>query len=161
MAAITGNKMTAQLAEIVAKAARDPDAYHDLSLVYQRGHDLSGITRFEARAGGAFRLSITNPRRNKAVAFEGTLEEGQRRDLLSAIDETGLLAVPSSTRPIADDELPLVIELDYDQSRHRLLIWADDARANADLGRFERALWPILRQLAGDELGPVPPTSAA
>jgi hypothetical protein len=153
--------MKAKLAEIIAKATRDPTAYRDLTLVYQRGHDLSGITRFELRADGAFTLSTNNPRRQTAGSFDGQLEPDQRDAIIGAIEQTGLLSVPSSSRPIGDGELPIIVDLSYDDLRHRLMIWASDAANNAGFQHFEQVLWPILRGIAGDKIGPGPTASAA
>ena len=140
--------MNGELKEIVAKAARDPAAYLDLTLLYQRGHDLSGITRFEVKTGSAFSLSATNPRRNRSSSFEGELDSAQRTALLAAIDESGLLEVPPSSRNIGDDEQPVLVELGYDDHRFKLLIWADDAAADGRFAAFEGMLWKVLEQLS-------------
>ena len=145
--------MKEKLKEIVAKAIRNPGAYSDLAFVYQRGHDLSGITRFEARAGGAFTLKSDNPRRQRHSFFEGELAVDQRNAILTAIEENHLLDVPSSTRNIGDDELPVIVELNYDDSLHRLFIWADDAHKNVGFHRFEKTLWDLLKQLSNGEVG--------
>jgi hypothetical protein len=151
--------MREQLEEITAKAARQPASYPDLTLLYQRGHDLSGITRFEMQAGGAFALSAGDPRHARQASFEGQLEASQRAAVLSAVEEAKLLRVPSSTRPIGDDELPIIVEMRYDDLHHRLLIWAGDARHDADFQRFEQALWVVLKDLGGDEIGRAPAAS--
>jgi hypothetical protein len=153
--------MKEKLAEIVAKAARDPTSYRDLALVYQRGHDLSGITRFEMHADGVFTLSTNNPRQQTAGSFNGQLEPDQRAAILTVIDEAGLLDVPSSSRPIGDDELPIIVELSYDHMRHQLMIWANDVSHSAGFQRFEQTLWPILKGIAGDKIGAGPVASAA
>jgi hypothetical protein len=156
MAARQENEMREKLAEIVAKAVRDPAAYPDLTLVYQRGHEMSGITRFEMRAGGAYTLSTNNPRRQTSAHFEGELEAGQRSNMLNTMADTHLTDVPSSTRNIADDELPVAVELGYDNLRHQIVIWAEDALENPGFHRFETALWALLRQLSNGEVGSGP-----
>jgi hypothetical protein len=148
--------MKEKLVEIVAKAVLDPQAYPDLSLVYQRGHEMSGITRFELYPGGAYRLSTDNPRRQTSALYQGTLEPGQRAALLTAVVDARLLEVPSSTRNIADDELPVLVELGYDNLTHRLLIWAGDAAENPGFSRFETALKALFSQLSHGELGQRP-----
>ena len=148
--------MKEKLIEIIAKAAADPTAYPDLTLLYQRGHEMSGITRFEMRSGGAYELSSNNPRRQTSSHFEGVLNIDQRRALLSAVVEAHLLDIPSSTRNIADDELPLDVELSFDNLRHQITLWAWDARENAGFRSFEAALWTLLSQLSHGEIGPAP-----
>ena len=148
--------MKEKLKEIVAKAVNNLGSYPDLTLVYQRGHDLSGITRFEMREDCAFTLTTNNPRRQSSAFFEGELEVGQRHAILTAIEETRILDIPSSTRNIGDDELPVVVELGYEDLRYRLLIWAKDALGNAEFHRFERTLWPLLGQLSDGKVGAGP-----
>ena len=138
------------LREVVAKAVRDPAAHRDLTLTYQRGHELSGITRFELRADGRYTLT-TEDRRRQRTASEGELDPEQRDAILAAIEESGLLDVPSSTRNIGDDEQPIIVELRYDDSEHRLRIWAGDARANPGFHRFETILLGVLRNLPDGE----------
>jgi hypothetical protein len=153
--------MTEKLEEIVASAARNPASYPDLTLLYQRGHDLSGVTRFELRADGAFTLNSNNPRRHSQVSFAGDLEANQREAILAGIEETRLFGVPSSTRAIGDDEIPIVVELSNGDLRHRWLIWAGDALKNADFQRFEKLVWNTLRQISHGEIGPGPSGSAS
>ena len=126
------------LREVVAKAARDPLRYHDLTLTYERGHDLSGTTRIELRADGGYTLA-TQDRYGERAESQGTLDAEQREAVLSAV-EGGLLDVPSSTRNLGDDEQPILVGLRYDDSEHRLRIWAGDADANPDFQRFESTL---------------------
>lgn len=148
--------MKEKLREIVAKAAAAPGSYGDLGLLYQRGHELSGMTRFEMGEGGAFKLAADRPRRQFKMSREGNLTAAQRMSILSAMDEAKLLDVPSSTRNIGDDEVPVIFEVSYDDLRHRILIWAKDAVNIADLQRFEAALWSVLRELSDGEVGARP-----
>jgi hypothetical protein len=137
-----------ELAEIIAKAARDPEAYPELGLRYERGHEMSGVTRFELRPANAYTLRVTNARKQSATSFEGRLEPDQRSQLLAAVDDAKLLEVPPSTRAIGDDELPVVVEVGYDHAHFRLPIWAGDAAANAQFQSFERVLWKLFEQLS-------------
>jgi hypothetical protein len=138
------------LREVVAKAARDPAAHGDLTLTYQRGHELSGTTRFELRADGRYALTRED-RRGRRETSSGELDAEHRDVLLAAIEESGLLDVPSSSRNIGDDEEPILVELRYDAAEHRLRIWAGDARANPGFNRFETILHGVLRGLSDAE----------
>ncbi len=148
--------MKEKLLEIVTKAAASPASYPDLVLVYQRGHEMSGITRFELGEGGRYDLSSDNPRRQTSAHFEGALDVDQRRALFSAVLESGLLDIPSSTRNMADDEIPYDVELHYDDMQHQLTLWARDARENAGFRLFETALWNLFSQLSRGEISPAP-----
>jgi hypothetical protein len=140
------------LREVVAKAARDPAAHPDLTLTYQRGHELSGMTRFGLRADGHYTLTSDDPRRQHGVALEGELEPAQRDTILTAIDEARLLDVPSSSRNIGDDEQPIVVELRHDGAEHRLVIWAGDARSDPGFAHFETVLRGVMRQISDGEV---------
>jgi hypothetical protein len=144
--------MKEELAEVIAKAARDPDAYAELGLRYERGHEMSQRTRFELGPGGAYTLRSVNPRTQRVITFEGRLEPAQRSLLLTAVDSTRLLDVPQSSRPIGDDELPVIVELGYDGSHFRLPIWAGDAAANTQFRSFEQELWTLFEQLSDGQI---------
>jgi len=141
--------MKEELREVIAKAVSNPRSYLDLTLVYDKGHELSGTTHFEMRAGGDFSLRSVNPRTQRTISIEGKLEDDQRDALLAAIDQSGLIDVPSSTRNIGDDEPPISVTLSYDNLVQRLLIWDGDARTNPEFQRFESVLRSLLGQLSG------------
>ena len=140
--------MSAALAQAVAEAARNPDAHPDLTLTYDRGHELSGFTHFEARADGRYALTADNPRRGTSVEREGTLDPEQRAALFGAVQETRLLDQPSSTRRIGDDEQPIDVVVGHAGEEHRLTLWAKDATANPDFTRFETALRALIGTLS-------------
>lgn len=145
--------MKEKLKEIISKAGIDPSASPGFTLVYQRGHDLSGITRFEMQEDGNFTLKSENPSQQSSTFLEGKLEKRQLNAILTAIKETNLLDVPSSIRNIADDELPVVVELSHGNLSHRLLIWADDALENPEFHNFEMTLWGMFKQLSDGKIG--------
>jgi hypothetical protein len=134
------------LREVIAKSANDPAKSHGLNLLYQRGHELSGIVRFEMLNGATFRLNANDPSQQSSLQFEGNLGDGLRKVLFEAIEESELLAVPSSTRNIGDDELPIIVEISYGAQDHRLLIWEGDAKQSSSFQQFEKALGSVLRQ---------------
>jgi hypothetical protein len=137
------------LREVIAKAARQPGSYGDLTLIYERGHELSGRTRFEARAGGEFTLRAENPRSQRTTAVEGKLDATQTARLFAAVEASRLLEIPPSTRNIGDDEQPIAVEIRYDDMEHRLSIWAGDAAANRDFQQFESSLLELIREVSG------------
>ena len=135
------------LREVIAKLANDPSDPIGLALVYQRGHDLSGIIRFEMLNSVTFKLNANNPRKQSSLVFEGKLAARQRKTLFNAIEESELLTIPSSTRNIGDDELPLIVELSYNDHDHRLLIWEGDAKQSSSFQHFEKALGSLVLEL--------------
>ncbi|MBN1316448.1 MAG: hypothetical protein JXA42_13315 [Anaerolineales bacterium] len=145
--------MKEKLAEFIAKAAGNPDAYNNLTITYQRGHDLSGITCFEMLAGGKYTLSSNNPRKGTSISLDGELDAEQRKTIFDAITETGLLDTPSSSRNINDDEQPVEVTLAYDDLVFQLDIWAGDARENTNFHKFETTLWVLLKELSDGGVG--------
>lgn len=141
------------LRHAVAEAASDPAAHPTLTLSYRRGHDLSGVTAFEMRADRRFSLDWSEPRTGGQLALQGELAPAQRDAVLSAVEREGLLDVPSSTRNIGDDELPILVELRGAGAEHRLQIWAGDARANPAFDRFEAAVRGVLREISDGRVG--------
>ena len=65
--------MSETLQEIVARLALDPLNARGFTFAYQRGHDLSGITRLAVSDGTAFTLNANNPRQQRSLVFTGNL----------------------------------------------------------------------------------------
>lgn len=84
------------------------------------------------------------------------LDAATRAAVAVALDETGVLGVPSSTRPLGDDEQPILLELRVGSAEHALRIWADVARASAPFRDFEGRLQTILDELSGGRLQGAP-----
>jgi hypothetical protein len=148
--------MKAALAEVIAKAARDPAAYSSLEFVYQRGHEMSGITRFELRTNGRFELTASDPTSGSMLTFARELDPTQRAAVLSALDEAHVLQIPAPARPIGDGELPIVIELSYEHLHARVLVWADDVAEIEPFGAFETKLEQLFQQLSDGHLRRLP-----
>lgn len=140
--------MREKLREVLAKAVQDSSLYRDLGFSYQRGHELSGITHFELHPEGTFTLTANHPKRQTSHSFQGELSDRQRHQLIATILETQLLDVPSSSRNIGDDELPVQVTISYDDLAHQILIWAEDGQQNADFHHFEIALWHLFKELS-------------
>ena len=152
--------MSESLQEIVARLALDPVNARGLTFVYQRGHDLSGIARLAVSDGTAFTLNANNPRKQRTLIFSGNLGARQSKALLTAIVANNLLEVPSSTRNIGDDEVPFVVELSFNEHKHRLAIWEDDAKLNRSFQQFADALGSLLLELFASQVGSAATTSS-
>ena len=152
--------MSESLQEIVARLALDPANARGFTFIYQRGHDLSGITRLTVSDGTAFTLNANNPRKQRSLVFSGNLGARQSKALLTAIVANNLLEVPSSTRNIGDDEIPFVIELSFNEHKHRLSIWEDDAKLNRSFQQFANALGSLLLELFASQVGSAATTSS-
>jgi hypothetical protein len=143
-----GNAMQ-KLSEIVVKAASDPDAYPDLEIVYERGHDLSGTIRFTAHATGSYTLSSNVTMGRKPGTWTGQLSPQQRQTLLDIISKHGIVGLASSTRNIGDDEEPVALTVRQGGMHHTTTLWHDDAAHSAQFHPFEDQLLVLLKQLSG------------
>ncbi len=143
--------MTEKLREIVEKAIDHPEDHATLELDYARGHDLSGVTRFTVHADGSYTLSSSVTRDEQKHEWSGKLDDPDRKALLRAVDETGLLVVPSSTRNLADDEEPIIVTLRDERLVHELRVWHDDAGPSG-FYRFEAHVIPLVKKLSGGEI---------
>lgn len=138
---------TAKLAEAIAKAAgRDGPGPH---VHFQRGHEMSGITDLDVGPDGGFVLTRSSRKGGPPQEYRGQLDAGQRQALYAALAKAAILAVPSSTRPIGDDEQPIVLALNGAGQTFTLRIWAGDARDSAAFGVVAAALYPMIAQLSG------------
>ncbi len=137
---------TGKLAEFIAKAAGgDGPGPH---VHFQRGHEMSGITDFDVSPDGAFALTRSSRKGGPPQEFRGQLDASQRQALYAALAKAAILSVPSSTRPIGDDEQPIVVSLDGAGQTFTLRIWAADARDSAAFGVLAAALYPLLERLS-------------
>ena len=109
---------------------------------------MSGVTDFDVSPDGAFVLTRSSRNGGPPQAFRGQLDTGQRQALYAALAKSAILSVPSSTRPIGDDEQPIVVALDGAGQARTLRILAGDARDSAAGGVFTAAVYPVLEQLS-------------
>ena len=140
--------MQAKLEEIVAKAAIDPASQPDLTLLYERGHALSGTIRFALGADGHYELRSNVTGGRKPGSWQGTLTAAQHKALLEAASQ-GLLATPNSARNIGDDEEPVFVTWRDGALAHKLTLWHADAAHAPGFVVFERAVLGLLKQLSG------------
>jgi hypothetical protein len=139
--------MKEMLREIIAKAVHTPASYTDLTLTYDRGHEMSGMTHFEMREGMAYSLSSDNPYQQTSFSNEGELQSEQRQALLAAIQDS-FFDIPPSERNLGDDEVPFTITLSYDDMSYQLDVWAIDGRENPDFVRLQAAFRNLFEELS-------------
>jgi len=149
MAAAETESVKAGLRDALERTLADSADASAPHLAYSRGHALSGMTRFEVDGSGHYRLESNETMGREQVAYSGTLEEDERAALLRAMLEHDLLATPSSTRNLADDEVPVILTLSSGPIAHELRIWDNDARENPEFHAFETALLALVRKLSG------------
>jgi len=143
-----GNVMQ-KLSEIVVKAASDPNAYPDLEIVYDRGHELSGTIHFTAQATGAYSLASNVTMGRAPGTWSGQLSPQQRQSLLDLVAKHGIVGLASSTRNIGDDEEPVALTVRQGGMSHTTTLWHDDAAHSAQFHPFEDQLLALLKQLSG------------
>lgn len=138
-----------KLREIVAKAARNPDAYPDLEIVYERGHALSGTIHFSARASGAYALASNATMGRKPGTWSGQLSRPQRQTVLDLVATHGIVGLASSTRSIGDDEEPVAVTVRQGGMSHTTTLWHGDAARSSQFHPFEAQWLALLKQLSG------------
>lgn len=138
-----------KLSEIVAKAASNPEAYPDLEIVYERGHELSGTIHFSARASGAYSLASNVTMGRKPGTWSGQLSPPQRQTLLDLMVKHGIVGLASSTRNIGDDEEPVSLTVRQGGMTHTTTLWHDDAARSRQFHPFEDQVLALLKQLSG------------
>ena len=144
------------LRELLAKAAHGAAPAHGLALSYTRGHELSGIVHFELEADDRFVLTADDRRGTRQVDATDVADDAARRAIVAAVETSGVLDVESSSRPLGDDEQPILLELRLGAGSHALRLWAEDARASAAFTAFERQLWDVLVELSDGRLRDAP-----
>jgi hypothetical protein len=139
-----GRKLGEELAKRLASGDEAPAA----RLEYARGHELSGTTSFTLAEDGRYELESNQTVGREPVRYEGVLDPEQRRSLFESVERNHVLAVPSSSRNIGDDEIPIDLTIEFGDTVHRLEIWDNDAAANTDFRRFERDLLALVGELS-------------
>ena len=142
------NKGAAKLEEAVRKAGDDASAVSSLHFEFHRGHEMSGITTFTVEADGSFSLARTAYKAYDAVSVDGMLSAEQIQTLYGAVSRVNVLDIESSTRAIGDDEQPISLEIGDGQSSHKLVIWAKDARENAQFSAFSTTVYALFDTLS-------------
>ena len=140
----------AKLTESIEKAAAGQP--HGLHFHYQRGHEMSGIVSFRVGKDGPYELSRTARKNTGPLAFTGKLDAAQLQALYGALARASILEVPSSTRPIGDDEQPIVLRIGDGHQLFELTLWAMDARENARFTDFTSTLYPLIEKLSQGQI---------
>ena len=143
--------MTGKLRELLNRNVATPGLYPELEFDYTNGHDLSGVTHFRVDGAGRYQLSSNVTKGRQALSWKGVLGSSDR-DALFATLEKHFLDVPSSTRNIGDDEVPILVTLRLGDLSHSLKIWHGDAVRNGDFHALETQLVALATRLSGGAL---------
>jgi hypothetical protein len=119
-----------------------------LGFSYSRGHVLSGITRVRVDDDGAYRIVSDDTPAMKAVELDGTLPAADRDALFDAIAVNAAVDTPSSSRPIGDDEVPVIVTFRRENGERELRIWDADARRDPGFHSFEKTLLALVKRLS-------------
>ena len=140
--------MKDKLRAAIHDAAINPARHPSFALKYLRGHELSGTTQFTMTATGAYSVESNVTRDRQPFSRQGELDPRQRDSLLQLLDENDVIAIPPSTRNIADDEEPVGLDFTEGDQAYRLMIWHGDAVKYDRFRAFERGLLALLRELS-------------
>jgi hypothetical protein len=119
-----------------------------LGFSYSRGHVLSGITRVRVDDDGAYHIVSDDTPAMKAVNLDGRLSAADRDALFRAIATNAVDATPSSSRPIGDDEVPVIVTFRREDGERELRIWDADARRHPGFHSFEKILLTLVKRLS-------------
>jgi hypothetical protein len=140
--------MKDKLRAVAHDAAINPSRHPGFTLKYLRGHALSGTTQFTMTAVGAYSLESNVTEGRKPFTGGGQLDAVQRDGMLQLLDTNDVIGTPPSTRNIADDEEPVVIEVSEGDQTYRFMIWHGDAVKLPRFHAFERGLLALVKELS-------------
>lgn len=140
--------MSDALSAAVRRALADSAQGASLHMTYSRGHGLSGITQIELGGDGRYAIASDETRGRDRVTFSGLLDERDREVILQSLLDNDVIATRSSTRNLADDEVPVLLALRSGGAALELRIWDDDARQLPNFHAFEIALLALVRKLS-------------
>ena len=106
------------------------------------------MIQFQMKLDGSYTLSSSYPPWSDEVRYDGQMDDTQRDAVLNSIQTNQLLEIPSSTRIAREDEIPIVVELTYQDLSHRLLVWELDEPQNTNISNFEAGLQAIFDELS-------------
>jgi hypothetical protein len=136
----------ARLREELRKAA-DGSASPTLRIMYQRGHDLAGLVTFELRGDGSFTLTESGGRKAVSSTQQGRLLPGQVADLAATVDRSGLLESGGSTRPLGDDEIPILVSVSADSLAYEAGVWLGDLGDHPAMAALDAAMRSLIDDL--------------
>ena len=119
----------------------------DLALVYRRGHDMAGYVTLDVQPDGAAEASRSGVGDLDRQTAAGVLSPAQRDRLAAAVSGADLLHHPDSSRPIGDDEVPILVTVALGGDRRDLRIWAGDAAADPPFAAFDAAVRELVDEL--------------
>lgn len=140
--------MTAALRDALERSAKDRNAGAAYQFSYRRGHALSGVTSIEVDGAGHYSITSNETVGRRSVAFSGTLDEADRRTLLKSMLDGEVLETSSSTRPLADDEIPILLTIRADGSTREIRVWDGDAKALPGFHAFDALLLALAARLS-------------
>ena len=145
-----GDSMTSNAALTLAlsRAASGPDASSSLVLTYVRGHDLYGTTTLRVEGTGRFSLTSNETAGRKQVSFEGVLAPPQYSAVMKAAVDDDVLATRPSSRPLGDDEVPVIVTVESGGEIGRVMVWDEDARHLPAFHGFEVSILEVVRSLS-------------
>jgi hypothetical protein len=77
----------------------------------------------------------------------GVLTPAQRERLAAAVSEADLLHHPDSSRPIGDDEVPILVTITVGRDRRDVRVWAGDAAADPPFAAFDATVRELVDEL--------------
>jgi hypothetical protein len=135
------------------RVADDPSVAAALQLSYTRGHDLAGTTRATISSNGRYSIESDATRERTLTRVDGALSAPDRaafwRTAGDAID------TPSSSRPLGDDEIPVLVAVTGDGVSRQLRVWDRDIAARPAFRAFEETMRRLVADAShGAILGP-------
>ena len=118
-----------------------------LALAYRRGHDMAGYVTLDVRPDGTAEASRSRRGDLDRRAASGVLSPAQRDRLAAAVSDADLLHHPDSSRPIGDDEVPILVTVTLGSDRRDLRVWAGDAAADPRFAAFDAAMRELVDEL--------------
>jgi len=119
----------------------------DLALAYRRGHDMAGYTTLSVQPTGAAEASRSGVGDLDRRAASGMLSPAQWERLAAAVSGADLLHHPGSSRPIGDDEVPILVTVTLGSDRRDLRVWAGDAAADPPFAAFDATVRELVDEL--------------
>lgn len=120
-----------------------------LALNYRRGHDLAGYVTLAVRTDGTAEASRSGVGDLDRKTASGTLSPAQRDRLAAAVNESDLIHFPDSSRPIGDDEEPILVTVSLGDNHRDLQVWAGDATADPRFTAFDATVHELVDELLG------------
>lgn len=119
----------------------------DLALTYRRGHDLAGYVTLDVQPDGRVEASWSDEGDLDRRTASGVLSAAQRDRLTAAVSDADLLHHPDSSRPLGDDEVPILITVAVGTDHRDLRVWAGDAATDPRFAAFDATVRDLVDEL--------------